>query len=160
VPPKWLVAGGLVLLGAMPHQIPATGRRLLHGAVGVVGTLALAIWLGCWQREPVLAAALVILLAGVWFHGPAVYDEPFVAPVLNKDHVTHKRRWISEEIMSEEPAAIQERTEGPVLNKDEVDSHAHRWDSERALDEHPTEIQERPVASPVDYEDSHRSYHS
>lgn len=157
VPPSWLVSAGLVLLAALPHQVPVTGRRVLQNPVGAVAFLALAAWIA-WRDYHVLAAAMILLLAGVWICGTR---ETFVAPILNKDHVKRdKHRWLSEEVMSEEPTMIQERTEGPALVEDEVHTTEHRWQVEQSMEEHPVGIQERPVAELPEYSESHPPYRS
>lgn len=178
VAPSWIVAAGLVLLGAMPHQLPVAGVRILHNPIGLCATLAVAAWVA-WRGSHVLGAAIALFVAGVWLYGPVnregfaqgrkgpgltlnepMVHEGFAAPILNKDRVKHGHRWISEEIMSEEPAAIQERTEGPALVEDEVQHHDHQWEVEHILEEHPAGIQDRPVASLPEYTESHPPYRS
>lgn len=152
VEPSWLVAGGLVLLGSMPHQIPAAGRRLMGSPMGAVLFAALAAWV-TW-RVPVLGAAMYILLAGVILTGS--YREPFAAQTLNKDKVTKKQRWFVEDTMGETPAGIQDRTEGPALTFDDVD-HPHTWEVEQVMEETPVAIQERPVPELPEYDESQQT---
>lgn len=160
VPPSWLVAAGLVLLAALPHQVPAAGRRALQNPLSAAAIAAIAAWIA-WRGYHVLAAAIILLIAGVWICGPNGGREAFVAPILNKDHVKRERhRWLSEEIMSEEPTLIQERTEGPALVEDEVHDTTHRWEIEQAMEEHPVAIQDRPVADLPEYSESHPPYRS
>lgn len=144
VEPSWLVSGGLVLLAVMPHQIPLAARQTLRNPIGALLAVMLAAWTA--RQSPVLAAAILLVLAGVWtMPSPS---EPFIATlVLNKDEVERKRHWLGETLMSEEPAAIQERTDAPAILKDEVGhEEAKPWYGESAMDEHPRGIQERPVA--------------
>ena len=170
VEPSWLVSGGLAVLAVMPHQIPVTARQFIRNPVGALLVITLAAWL--FNQSPVLAVAVLLLVAGVWTMPSAsepfqsavsgLYRqalssagrEPFVAsPVLNKDTVSTKRRWLSELTMSEEPAVIQERTDAPAILKDEVGhEEAKPWFGESVMDEHPAGIQERAVAW-RDYDD-------
>ena len=144
VEPSWLVSGGLAVLAVMPHQIPVTARQFIRNPVGSILAVTLAAWL--FNQSPVLAVAMLLLVAGVWTMPAAA--EPFVAsPVMNKDTVPTKRRWLSELTMSEEPAVIQERTDAPAIMKDDVGhEEAKPWFGESAMGEHPAGIQERPVA--------------
>ena len=149
VEPSWLVSGGLVLLAALPHQIPQ--RRILTTPIGAILFLILAAWVS--TKSPVLAMAMLILVASLWI---LPVQEGFIGtPVLNVDTVQHKkRRWLEEEIMSEEPTAIQERTEDPALLLDRVgkEESEHLWLDEHTMDQHPAGIQERPVGSLLDYD--------
>lgn len=153
VPPSWFVSGGLLVLAVMPHQIPTPIRRVLLHPAGAVLVLVIAAWLS--RQTPVLAAALVLVLAGLWFTMTA---EPFVAPILNKDVVDRKRKWLGEEIMHEEPQQIQERTENPAFLKDEIGREEAQvtWHNESVMGERPVAIQERPV--PNQYENDY-DYH-
>ena len=167
VEPSWLVSGGLAVLAVMPHQIPLVARQFIRNPVGAILTVMLAAWLA--RQSSVLAVAVLLLVAGVWTMPPAsepfqsavsgLYRqasssagrEPFVSSfVLNKDSVAApkaKRRWFGEDVMSEEPAVIQERTDAPAILKDEVGhEEAKPWFGESVMDEHPAGIQERPVA--------------
>jgi hypothetical protein len=144
VEPSWLVSGGLAVLAVMPHQIPLAARQTIRNPVGAILAITLAAWLA--RQSPVLATAMLLLIAGVWTMPAAA--EPFVSStVLNKDAVNAKRRWLSELTMSEEPAVIQERTDAPAIMKDDVGhEEAKPWFGESVMDERPASIQERPVA--------------
>lgn len=156
------MSGGLAVLAVMPHQIPLGARQIIRNPVGTILVLTLAAWL--IRQSPVLAIAVVLLIAGVWTMPTASEPfqtsssagrEPFVSTlVLNKDAIAApKRRWLGELIMSEEPAVIQERTDAPAILKDEVGhEEAKSWFGESVMDEHPAGIQERPVAW-RDYDD-------
>lgn len=150
VEPSLLVAAALIVLAVLPHQIPAPIRRVLRSWIGGALFVAVAVWVFWKQHRPVLGMAMALLLVGIWIERP----EGFAAPVLNKDRVTTKRRWMGEEVMNEEPATIQERTENPALLRDKVspEESEQQWHAERTLDEHPQIIQERPV--PVQEYDS------
>ncbi len=158
VEPSWLVAGGLVLLGSLPHQVPAAGQRMLSSPIGALLFAALAAWVA-W-RAPVLGAAMFIFLAGVVIAGRSE-RESFAgrAEVLNKDKVTKKQRWFVEDTLEEKPKGIQDRTEGPALTFDDID-HPHTWEVEQALEENPVAIQERPVPELPEYDESHTPYRS
>jgi hypothetical protein len=164
VEPSWLVSGGLAVLAVMPHQIPLAARQVIRNPVGAILAVTMAAWLS--HQSPVLAIALLLLIAGVWTMpfasepfqsavsglykqaSSSAGHEPFVSStVLNKDIVNRKRRWLGELIMSEEPSVIQERTDAPAILKDEVGhEEAKPWFGESAMGEHPAGIQERPVA--------------
>jgi len=156
VEPSWIVSIGLVILAVLPHQIPATGRLALHHPIGTIAFAALSAWVA-W-KVPVLGAAMFIFLAGIVIHAPTA--EPFTAIKLNKDRIpTNARKWLGEELMSEDPHGIQERTENPILNYDEVSEHqAEPWQGERALNEQPHAIQEKPVGAVPEYDEGGASY--
>ena len=171
VEPSWLVAGGLVLLGSLPHQVPAAGQRMLSSPIGALLFAALSAWVA-W-RAPVLGAAMFVFLAGVVIAGRR--EEEFTtsdrrggtlhasegfagrAEVLNKDKVTKKQRWFVEDTLEEKPTGIQDRTEGPALTFDDID-HPHAWEVEQVLEENPVAIQERPVPELPEYDESHTPY--
>ncbi len=113
--------------------------------------IAVASW--TTVRVPHLGAAMLILLAGLWITGRNI--EGFENPFMIKDTVTkpQKRKWLQEDIMTEDPHSIQERTDNPTLTQDEVTGpEKQQWFSEEMLDEHPTMIQERPVWTNYDHE--------
>jgi len=153
VHPSWAIAAILVLLAALPHQIPVFIRYPLHTVVGAVVFAAVSVAVG--MKVPVLGMALLIFLTGIWSHAPPLNGaELFSAPVLNKDKIRHGTHlWLSEEVMHKQPVAIQERTKGAALTIDEVPDHEQQWAVESALDEHPEAIQERPVTSTFEYDE-------
>jgi len=155
--PSWIVSLALIVLAVLPHQIPETGRRILEHPVGSLLFAAAAAWVA-W-KSPVLGAAMFLFLAGIRLHGPARI-EPFAAIKLSKERVQQpERRWLGEELMSEEPHAIQERTENPTLNFDKVTSQeSEQWMDERMLDEHPYAIQDKAVGSVPEYDEGGASY--
>jgi hypothetical protein len=151
VEPSWIISAGLILLAALPHQIPAYIRNFLTSSAGGLLYAAAAIWV--LYKKPVLGVAMLLLIVGLRLSHAR--GEAFIAPVLNKDKVSAKpRRWFQEEVFSEEPHAIQERTEEPAITYDEVsgEERGAHWYSEEALQEHPAAIQERPVHSGQDYD--------
>ena len=145
--PAWIFIGGLSLLAVLPHQVPRAGRRLLASWPGVILGLALATWLFFYAKTPVLATALLLFVAAVHIASHNKQLETFRSgPILVKDAVPPKKpRWYQEEVMMEEPAAIQERTEEGGFLVDEVASGGQNWEVEAALGEEPEAIQERPV---------------
>jgi hypothetical protein len=74
---------------------------------------------------------------------------------ITKDKVERKHRWASEEIMFEEPEAIQERSES-ILRKDIVTDQTQSWEDERTLGQKPTGIQERAMTTQA-YQDTEYS---
>jgi hypothetical protein len=88
--------------------------------------------------------ALLLFIAAVYIQGST--REGFSAPVLNKDRVTQRRRWLGEELLSEDPHAVQERTDNPSITYDKVEpEEAVPWFDEAAMNRTPEAIQERPV---------------
>jgi hypothetical protein len=145
IPASWVVSVSCILLAALPHQIPSTIRTVLQNPIGAITFAAAAVW--TTTRVPHLGAAMFILLAGLWITGRASVEN-FENPFMIKDTVTkpQKRKWLQEDIMTEDPHSIQERTDNPTLTQDEVTGpEKQQWFSEEVLDEHPTMIQERPV---------------
>ena len=158
VEPSWIVSMGLITLAVLPHQIPESGRRTLEHPIGSLLFAALSVWV-VWKK-PVLGAAMLIFLTGVVLHAHPATKEPFAAIKLSKDHVQKPaRRWLGEEILSEDPHAIQERTENPTLNYDKVtDQESEQWHDERVLDEHPYAIQDKAVGTVPEYDEGGASY--
>ena len=156
VAPSWIVSGALVVLAVLPHQVPRAGRRFIRHPVGALLFAALSAFVA-WKKS-VLGMAMFIFLAGIVISGKQT-NEPFAAKTLNKDSVRKPHRWFEEEVMSEDPHGIQERTENPVLNYDEVSDHeSDPWYGERVLDEKPEAIQEKPVSGSVEYDEGRSSY--
>ena len=157
VEPSWIVSVGLIVLAVLPHQIPESGRHILQHPVGSLLFAALSAWVA-W-KAPVLGAAMFIFLTGVILHSKPT-REPFAAIHLNKESVPkNSRKWLGEELMSEDPHAIQERTDNPTLNYDEVSEHESApWHGEGALNEQPHAIQERPVGVVPEYDEGGASY--
>ena len=156
VPPSWIVASALTVLAVLPHQVPATGRRLLQSPVGALLWIAGAVWLFTRRNSPVLAIAALMFLTGIYL---MPRSEGFIAEILNKEKVRRQsRRWLGEEILSEDPHGIQERTENPQINYDEVTADDSRpWFVEKSLGEHPIAIQDRPVPTTYYDADDHPS---
>jgi len=154
VEPSWIVASGVILLAAMPHQLGAAGIRLLRSWVGIVASLGAVGWI--YTQRPVLAIACLMLLVSVNIIPVTVYER--FTPTINRDVVQplHRRRWLQEEIMSEDPHVIQERSENPAMLYDKVsEQEDSKWHDESVLGHSPQAIQERPVP---DYEDGYAGY--
>jgi hypothetical protein len=165
VDPSWLVSAGLVVLGVLPHQVPATFRRAMRAPLGAVLFAAAAAWV--WVLKPVLGSAMAIFLAAIviyetssaaggyepsllkkrWAESRhASYTEGFMsAPTLVRDRVQkNTHRWYQEVAMQEKPKVIQERTGGGRINVDTVfESDATPWHDEP--EGAPHAIQERTV---------------
>lgn len=140
VSPSWLVSIGLVILAVLPHQIPAFGRKLFGSTIVRLLFAAVSVYIG--MIIPVLGAAMLIFLFS-FIMMPV--SENFVLMNLNKDHVDRKRHWYVEDVMTEEPDGIQDRTEETNINYDKVSEHKATWLSEDVLEEHPIGIQDKPV---------------
>ena len=150
VEPSWLVAIVLILLAALPHQLPRHVHRVLRHPAGAALLLAVAAAVGVWYKKPVLAIALLLLVAAVQIRARTHPLEGFAAPILVKDRSSQKDktgRWFVEETQNEDPHGTQERTEEGGFLYDEVQQPAKPWFVESTLDEHPQAIQERPIGS-------------
>jgi len=115
--------------------------------VGAVLLLVVAAAIGVWYKKPVLAIALLILVAAVQIRSRAHPAEGFAAPILVKDRREDRSRWFVEETLNEDPHGTQERTEEGGFLFDEVEHPNRPWFVESTLDEHPLAIQERPVGT-------------
>lgn len=146
VNPSWLVSAGIVLLAVLPHQMPMVWHRLMKNTVVRVMFAVASIFV--WMKAPVLGTAMLILLLSMII---MPVSESFTIMNLNKDRVKEGRsHWLVEDIMSEDPHGIQDRTEETNLNFDKVEGqHTGTWHSEKVLDEHPVAIQDKPVPSPL-----------
>jgi hypothetical protein len=146
VKPSWLISGAIILLAAMPQKLPARARTLVANPMGLIVVIALAIWI--WTMSPTLGIALILMIASIYIRSRI---EGFMsAPVLIKDRVRKESsKWLGEELLSEDPHGIQERTEEPNLLIDEVgdDAEATPWFAEHTLGETMEAIQERPVGT-------------
>jgi hypothetical protein len=146
VAPSWIVSGGLILLAAMPHKIPAHARAFVRQPLGFLLAAAAAAWL--FTKHAVLGVAALLLIVSIPLHGSV---EGFAnPPIFIKDVVAKKkdkRQWFDENMLAEEPHMIQERTDDSTLLHDEVspEERAVVWYDEEVLDEHPAAIQERAL---------------
>ena len=133
-----MVSVAIITLAALPHQLPIPMTWGLRTNIGRILGLVVAAAAGYYR--PILGMAIAILLIST---NMSDYVEGYSNQSISKDKVEQKQRWTSEEIMSEEPEAIQERSE-TVLLKDTVTSQdAEPWEDERTLDIHPKGVQER-----------------
>lgn len=157
VEPSWIVSLGVIVLAVLPHQIPRAGREAINHPIGRLLFAAFAA--AVWYVKPVLGISLLIMLAGIILHVSSPTVEPFAATNLNKERVQISHKWFDEEVLREEPRAIQERTENPVMSYDEVVDHdTNIWHSERTLHEQPKAIQDKAVGSVPEYDEGGRSY--
>jgi hypothetical protein len=142
----------------LPHQVPAYIRGFLGSAGGALLYAGATAYL--FMKSPVLAVAMALLFVGVWTYNRSPVEQFTASLNLVKDRVDvqeRRRRWFQEEVLSEDPHGIQDRTENPDLLYDEVsDQERHPWLSEEALNEHPQAIQDRPVPAASDYDNSGR----
>jgi hypothetical protein len=162
VEPSWIVAIGLIVLAVLPHQVPRAGRIVLQHPIGAILFAVLSAWVA--TKIPVLGAAMLIFLAGVYLSSASAI-EGFAPMVLNKDSVQKPpeqkkpNRWLNEEILSEIPDAIQERSDNTYLNYDAVtDQESGTWSAEDMLGETPIGIQERVIANEPEYDDVGSSF--
>ena len=159
VEPSWIVSVGLIVLAVLPHQIPKIGREVMNHPIGRL--LFSAVSAAVAYMKPVLGAAMYICMAGIILHessGIPTFTETFAATNLNKDIVNMKerRRWFDEEVLSENPKAIQEKTENPTMSYDEIVDHdAEPWHNENEV---PRAIQEKAVATVPEYDEGGASY--
>jgi len=155
VEPSWIIAIGLILLAVLPHQIPRIGRTILQHPAGALAFAVIAAFVA--YKVPVLGAAMFLFLAAVLL-ATAPSTEYFSPMVLNKEEVDKKekkQRWLNEEILSELPDAIQEKSDSTYLNFDKVtEQESGRWTSEDILDEHPVGIQDRTISTDPEYDTS------
>jgi hypothetical protein len=150
VEPSWIVASGIVVIAALPSQLSPQITGFLQSGIGITAVLALAVWL--FRKRPILTAALLMLL----FATNVNTAERFT-PTINRDTVERpqRRKWLQEEVLSEDPHSIQERTEGPAILYDKVtEQESSQWHDEETLGQNPSAIQERPVP---DYDDGYLS---
>lgn len=133
-----MVSVAIITLAALPHQLPLPMTWGLRTNIGRI--LGLSVVVAAGYYRPILGMAIAILLIST---NLSDYVEGYSNQTISKDKVEKKQRWTSEEIMSEEPEAIQERSE-TVLLKDTVTSQdAKPWLDERTLNIHPKGVQER-----------------
>lgn len=152
VKPTWLVSIPLVILAALPHQLPMPVSFGLRTKLGAILFAALSI--AVWWKEPVLGTAMFILLLSTY---TSSYVEGF-AKNISKDVVnTKKSRWFSEDVMGESPDMIQERSDAILTTDVVTDQDAKPWFGEKAMGEHPVSIQERSEPSSTLQETSESS---
>jgi len=134
--PSWIVSLGLIVLAALPHQLPL---NVSFGLTTPVGSLLFAVLAAAvlWKK-PVLGMAMFILLAST---NMANYVEGF-SQNITKDKIQKTNKWTSEIIMDEEPVVIQERTDAVIVH-DYVNPKDSTWFGESILGETPKGIQER-----------------
>ena len=141
VAPSWIISAGLILLAALPHQVPQTAHRLLANTIVRIMCAAATIYV--WMKAPILGTAMGILLISMIL---MPVSEGFVITNLNHDRVKKKRtHWFIEDALAEEPMGIQERTEETNLNYDDVSDKCGAWQAENIMKENPMGIQDKPV---------------
>jgi hypothetical protein len=164
---SWIVSIGLVLLAALPHQVPSVGRSILTHPVGWVlfaGATVYVFWL-----KPIVGIAMSIFLAGITL--PVLFsysrenfeNRPSLTVDVVQGHRRHegqtqtqtqtksRHRWLDEIFLSETPEAIQKLTDDPAILYDKVTpQESAKWFSEDVLGEHPVAIQDTPVQTDAD----------
>ncbi len=147
-----MVAVAIIVIAALPHQIPIPVSWGLRTSIGRI--LGLATSVAVAYYKPVLGMALGILMVSTnvsnYVEGFSSLKEGFGSlkegyQTITKDKVEKKNRWISEKIMFEEPEAIQERSESVLLKDAVTNQDAKPWLGERTLGEEPKGIQERSM---------------
>jgi len=134
--------------------VPASGRLFLRHPVG--GLLFAAAATFVFWKTPVLGIAMYIFLAGIIL----MHDrEPF-ATNLNKDKVMKNQRWFEEEVLSEDPHGIQERSDDNLTYDEVTAQDSKQWQDESMLGVKPLAIQEKILSMVPEYDDgsphSHR----
>jgi hypothetical protein len=166
VHPLWIIATGIVVLAAMPHQLGARAIGFLTSPLGILVGVGGAGWL--FGKIPVLGVAVAMLVFAANIIPGAVYErftgsaERFTGsasrerftPTINRDVVQQKHHWLQEDILSEDPHVIQERTENPTILYDRVEENG-KWEDEQTLGQNPLAIQERPVP---EFDDNYSPY--
>lgn len=146
-----MVAVAIVIIAALPHQLPIPVSWGLKTPIGRMMGLVVSIAVAYYK--PVLGMALAILfistnvskyVEGFTVNEGSSLNEGFTQSI-SKDKVEKNHRWISEKIMLEEPEAIQERSESVLLKDTVTDQDAQPWLGERIMGKEPKGIQERSM---------------
>jgi hypothetical protein len=147
VRPSWIISVGLVVLAVLPKQVPY--RHVFRSPLGIIAFGALSVYV--MTLHPVLGMAMLIFLAGM---NLASVESFANAPILNKDVANRKKTWFVENTLNENPKGIQERTDNPSMQFDEITSDEH-WYDEDVMGVDPHGIQEKPVdVHHYEYDDS------
>jgi len=136
VRPVWIVSAALIILAALPHQLPVPvsyGLQTKIGAILFAAASAAVAW-----KEPVLGAAMFMLLATTY---TSSYVEGF-SPNITQDHVDpKKKRWESEKALNEKPETIQTKTQSSMTREHVTPDDAGHWFGEETLGENTAEFQ-------------------
>jgi hypothetical protein len=149
VAPSWIIAGGVIVLAAMPHKLSPHFRAFVRQPLGFMLAAAATAWL--LTKHVVLGIACAMLILSVVIHRavegfanpPILIKDVIKRPLSNKQ----QQHWFEESVMEEEPAMIQDRTEESTFLQDIVspEERATTWYDEQALHQNPLAIQERGV---------------
>ena len=90
-----MVSVAIIILAALPHQLPIPMTWGLRSNIGRILGLVLALATG--YHRPILGMAIAILLIST---NMSEYVEGFTQSI-SKDRVERKQRWTAEEIMLE-----------------------------------------------------------
>lgn len=148
VAPSWIIAGGVIVLAAMPHKLSPHFRAFVRQPLGFLLAAAAIAWL--FTKHVVLGAACAMLILSVVIHRAV---EGFATPpilikdVVKRSQTENRQPWFEESIMDEAPTMIQDRTEESTFLQDVVspEERATTWYDEAALNQTPLGIQERGV---------------
>jgi len=136
VRPVWIVSAALIILAALPHQLPipvSYGLQTTAGAILFAAASAAVAW-----KEPVLGAAMFMLLATTYTRS---YVEGFSLNI-TQDHVdTKKRRWEGEKALNEKLDIIQTKTQSSMTREHVTPDDAGQWYGEESLGENTVEFQ-------------------
>lgn len=136
VRPVWIVSAAIIVLAALPHQLPVPvsyGLQTTAGAILFAAASAAVAW-----KEPVLGAAMFMLLATTYMRS---YIEGFSLNI-TQDYVdTKKRRWGAEKALNEKPDIIQTKTQSSMTREHVTPDDADQWFGEETLGENTIEFQ-------------------
>jgi len=136
VRPVWIVSAVIIVLAALPHQLPVPvsfGLQTTAGAILFAAASAAVAW-----KEPVLGAAMFMLLATTY---TSSYVEGFSLNI-TQDHVDpKKRRWGAEKALNEQPDTIQTKTQSSMTREHVTPDDAGHWFGEESLGENTVEFQ-------------------
>lgn len=136
VRPVWIVSAAIIVLAALPHQLPVPvsyGLQTTAGAILFAAASAAVAW-----KEPVLGAAMFMLLATTYTRS---YIEGFSLNI-TQDYVdTKKRRWGAEKALNEKPDIIQTKTQSSMTREHVTPDDVDQWFGEETLGENTIEFQ-------------------
>ena len=136
ISPTWIVSLCIVIVAALPHQIPLT-----FGLTTVWGTLlgiSATILIGYYR--PILGVAIALLIVSKHV---SEYIEGFTQPITT-NLVDKKHKWESELKI---PDQIQEKTDTILVT--DMNRDKHIWQSEDLMDDPIFGIQERVLPEQI-----------
>lgn len=136
VRPVWIVSAAIIVLAALPHQLPVPvsyGLQTTAGAILFAAASAAVAW-----KEPVLGAAMFMLLATTY---TSSYVEGFSLNITQDRVDPKKRRWGAEKALNEQPDTIQTKTQSSMTREHVTPDDAGHWFGEESLGENTVEFQ-------------------